>query len=105
MDRINSNNTDEHLNDVSPVELYKLEDLLPDEGKNDTPINNEEVYKETLSAIDEINKIYLPDNAELLEVINQRNDLLDEIIVIWKYENGKWCVKEAKGSKVGNLLY
>ena len=32
-------------------------------------------------------------------------DLLDEIIVIWKYENGKWCVKEAKGSKVGNLLY
>lgn len=79
MDRINSNNTDEHLNDVSPVELDKLEDLLPDEGKNDTPINNEEVYKETLSAIDEINKIYLPDNAELLEVINQRNDLLDEI--------------------------
>ena len=79
MDRINSNNTDEHLNDVSPVELDKFEDLLPDEGKNDTPINNEEVYKETLSAIDEINKIYLPDNAELLEVINQRNDLLDEI--------------------------
>ena len=33
------------------------------------------------------------------------DDLLDEIIVIWKYENGKWCVKEAKGSKVGNLLY
>ena len=79
MDRINSNNTDEHLNDVSPVELDKLEDLLPDEGKNDTLINNEEVYKETLLAIDEINKIYLPDNAELLEVINQRNDLLDEI--------------------------
>lgn len=79
MDRINSNNTDKHLNDVSPVELDKSEDLLPDEGKNDTPINNEEVYKETLSAIDEINKIYLPDNAELLEVINQRNDLLDEI--------------------------
>ena len=79
MDRINSNNTDEHLNDVSPLELDKSEDLLPDEGKNDTPINNEEVYKETLSAINEINKIYLPDNAELLEVINQRNDLLDEI--------------------------
>ena len=79
MDRINSNNTDEHLNDVSPIEIDKSEDLLPDEGKNDTPINNEEVYKETLSAIDEINKIYLPDNAELLEVINQRNDLLDEI--------------------------
>lgn len=85
MDRININNTDEHLNDVSPVELEKSEDLLPDEGKNDTPINNEEVYKETLSAINEINKIYLPDNAELLEVISQRNDLLDEI----KTLNGK----------------
>lgn len=32
-------------------------------------------------------------------------DLLDEITVIWKYENGKWCVKEAKGNKIGNLLY
>ena len=33
------------------------------------------------------------------------DDLLDELIVIWKYENGKWSVKEAKGNKVGNLLY
>lgn len=33
------------------------------------------------------------------------DDLLDEIVVIWKYENGKWTVKEAKGSKIGNLLY
>ena len=33
------------------------------------------------------------------------DDLLDEIIVIWKYENGKWNVKEAKGNIVGNLLY
>ena len=33
------------------------------------------------------------------------DDLLDEINVIWKYENGKWNVKEAKGNVVGNLLY
>lgn len=33
------------------------------------------------------------------------DDLLDEITVIWKYENGKWYVKEAKGNTVGNLLY
>lgn len=32
-------------------------------------------------------------------------DLLDEIIVIWKYENGKWVVKEAKGNMIGNILY
>lgn len=33
------------------------------------------------------------------------DDLLDEVVAIWKYENGKWAVKEAKGSKIGNLLY
>lgn len=33
------------------------------------------------------------------------DDLLDELTVIWKYENGKWSVKEAKGNVVGNLLY
>lgn len=33
------------------------------------------------------------------------DDLLDELTVIWKYENGKWNVKEAKGNVVGNLLY
>lgn len=33
------------------------------------------------------------------------DDLLDELTVIWKYENGKWNVKEAKGNNVGNLLY
>lgn len=32
-------------------------------------------------------------------------DFLDEIIAIWKYENGKWVLKEAKGNNVGNLLY
>ena len=32
-------------------------------------------------------------------------DLLDEITVIWKYENGKWTIKEAKGNHIGNILY
>lgn len=32
-------------------------------------------------------------------------DLLDELTVIWKYEDGKWQVKEAKGMGMGNLLY
>ena len=34
-----------------------------------------------------------------------QDDILDEITVIWKYENGKWVAKEAKGNLVGNLLY
>jgi len=33
------------------------------------------------------------------------DDLLDEITVIWKYENGKWVVKEAKGTVMGNILF
>ncbi|MBQ9315040.1 MAG: hypothetical protein IJ220_08660 [Clostridia bacterium] len=32
-------------------------------------------------------------------------DVLDEITVIWKYEKGKWVVKEAKGNNIGNILY
>lgn len=33
------------------------------------------------------------------------DDLIDEIKVIWKYEDGKWNVKEAKGLNIGNILY
>lgn len=33
------------------------------------------------------------------------DDLLEEIVSIWKYEDGKWKLKEAKGNKIGNLLY
>ena len=79
MDKLNTSNTEEYVDDVSSRNLDKSVDLLPDEGKNDTPVNNQEVYKATLTAIEDINKIYSPDNAELLEVINQRNALLDEI--------------------------
>lgn len=32
-------------------------------------------------------------------------DILDQVDVIWKYENGTWNIKEAKGEKLGNLLY
>ncbi len=32
-------------------------------------------------------------------------DILDQVEVIWKYENGSWNIKEAKGEKLGNLLY
>lgn len=32
-----------------------------------------------------------------------RNEIVDEITAIWKYENGKWQIKEARGMKVGNL--
>ena len=32
-------------------------------------------------------------------------DILDEIQVLWKYENGKWIPCEAQSVNVGNLLY
>ena len=79
MDKLNTSNSEEHLNNVSPTDFEKSEEFLPDEGKIDAPINNVEEYKDTLSAINEVNKIYSPENAELLEIINQRNALLNEI--------------------------
>lgn len=33
------------------------------------------------------------------------NEIIDELTVIWKYENDKWQMKEAKGLRVGNLIY
>lgn len=33
------------------------------------------------------------------------NEIVDEITAIWKYEEGKWQIKEARGIKVGNLMY
>ena len=33
------------------------------------------------------------------------NDILDEIEVVWKYNDGKWQMVEARGLKLGNLLY
>lgn len=70
MDNLNTNNTE------------KAVDMLSEEGKNNLPINNNEVYKETLTAINDINNICSSVNAELLEVINQRNVLLDEIVAL-----------------------
>ena len=32
-------------------------------------------------------------------------EIVDELTVIWKYEDGKWQIKEARGTKVGNLIY
>lgn len=78
----NTNNTEEHLNDDSFVNTEKAVDMQSEEEKSNIPINNNEVYKETLTAIYDIKEIYTSDNTELLEVINQRNVLLDEIIVL-----------------------
>lgn len=78
----NTNNTEEHLNDDSFVNTEKAVDMQSEEEKASIPINNNEVYKETLTAIYDIKEIYTSDNTELLEVINQRNVLLDEIIVL-----------------------
>lgn len=33
------------------------------------------------------------------------NDILDEVTVIWRFENGKWKMAEAEGVRVGNLIY
>ncbi len=35
----------------------------------------------------------------------EEKDIIDELTVIWKYEDNKWQMKEARGMKLGNLLY
>ena len=32
-------------------------------------------------------------------------NIIDEVSIIWKFEDGKWQIKEAVGIKLGNLLY
>lgn len=38
-------------------------------------------------------------------VTSDDKNIIDEISIIWKYEEGKWQIKEAIGLKLGNLLY
>lgn len=38
-------------------------------------------------------------------ITKDNKNIIDEISIIWKYESGKWCIKEAVGLKLGNLLY
>ena len=38
-------------------------------------------------------------------ITNDGKYIIDEICIIWKYEDGKWQIKEAVGLKLGNLLY
>ncbi len=33
------------------------------------------------------------------------NDIIDEVEIVWKYQDGKWQIVEASGIKLGNLLY
>ena len=38
-------------------------------------------------------------------ITQDKKNIVDEITIIWKYEEGKWQIKEASGLKLGNLLY
>ena len=38
-------------------------------------------------------------------ITSDNKNIIDEVDIIWKYEEGKWQIKEAKGLKMGNLLY
>ena len=38
-------------------------------------------------------------------ITKDNKNIIDEVGIIWKFENGKWQIKEAIGVKLGNLLY
>lgn len=42
--------------------------------------------------------------TQLITAFDEKH-IVDEVIVIWKYEEGKWQIKEAKGTRMGNLIY
>ncbi len=38
-------------------------------------------------------------------VSKDRKNIIEEVTIVWKYEDGKWQMKEVTGLKLGNLLY
>lgn len=38
-------------------------------------------------------------------IIKDKLNIIDEITIVWKYQDGKWQIKEATGIRQGNLLY
>lgn len=38
-------------------------------------------------------------------ITSDNKNIIEEINLIWKYEDGRWQIKEAVGVKLGNLLY
>lgn len=38
-------------------------------------------------------------------ILSGTQEPIEEITILWKYEEGKWQMKEATGVKLGNLLY
>ena len=38
-------------------------------------------------------------------ITNDNKNIIDEITIIWKFEDARWQIKEASGLKLGNLLY
>lgn len=67
---------------------------------------NKEVVTSGFKTI-EIVEINEENAIQTTQMINafDNTEILDEITTIWKYENEEWQMKEAKGIRVGNLLY
>lgn len=89
-----SENEEEYKN----TSLYNASGKLLSENKNvtTTPFCSVEVVSlNDRSGIKTTQRIY---------GINE-NNIIDEITVVWKYQDGKWQIVEAKGIKLGNLLY
>lgn len=89
-----SENEEEYKN----TSFYNASGKLLSENKNvtTTPFCSVEVVSlNDRSGIKTTQRIY---------GINE-NNIIDEITVVWKYQDGKWQIVEAKGIKLGNLLY
>lgn len=91
-------NISENEEEYKNTSLYNASGKLLSENKNvtTTPFCSVEVVSlNDRSGIKTTQRIY---------GINE-NNIIDEITVVWKYQDGKWQIVEAKGIKLGNLLY
>ena len=111
IDGFKANINNRKLNINKEIDLTNSSSLLIENGvfdKSGKYLNNENSNIKTTSFI-EVDFIQLTGvkgiNTKQRIVTKDNKNIIDEIDIIWKYEEGKWQIKEAKGLKLGNLLY
>ena len=99
------------LNINKEIDLASLSDILVENKVFDTSgkyIDNENNKIKTTDFV-EVELVQLSGSMGIktkqrIVTVDGKN-IIEEISIIWKYEDGKWQIKEAIGLKLGNLLY
>lgn len=111
VDGFRVNVTNRKLNINKEIDLSKMSEILTANGLFESSgkcIENENNKIKTTGFI-ELEFVQLTGSMGLKtkqRIITADNkNIIEEFSIIWKYEEGKWQIKEAIGVKLGNLLY